>query len=49
LGIDVELKKTTSKTAKKTNEFSLAAGLWENYQINSSELREQAWSRNKRY
>jgi hypothetical protein len=46
-GIDVELKKTISKTANKTNEFSLAAGLWENYQINSSELREQAWRRNK--
>ena len=46
-GIDVELKTTISKTAKKTQEFSLSAGLWADYQINSSELREQAWSRNK--
>jgi len=46
-GIDVELKTTISKTAKKTQEFSLSVGLWADYPINSSELREQAWSRNK--
>jgi hypothetical protein len=46
-GIDVELKTTISKTAKNTQEFSLSAGLWADYQINCPELREQAWSRNK--
>lgn len=47
-GIDVELKKTVTipKTVKKSQEFSLANGLWEDYQINSTELRKQAW-RNK--
>ena len=44
-GIDVELKTTFSKTTKKTQEFSLANGLWENYEINSSELRKKAWLR----
>ncbi|MEI6752917.1 MAG: hypothetical protein WCK78_07095 [Paludibacter sp.] len=44
-GIDVELKTTVNKTAKKTHEFSLANGLWEDYQINSTELRKQAWQR----
>lgn len=46
-GIDVELKTTVSKTTKKAQEFSLANGLWEDYQINSTELRKQAWQRNK--
>jgi len=32
---------------KKKNEFSLVAGLWEDYEINSSELRNNAWQRNK--
>lgn len=45
-GIDVELKTTVSKNTKKTQEFSLANGLWEDYQINSTELRKQAWQRN---
>ena len=46
-GIEVELKTSISKTAKKTQKFSLAAGLWEDYHINSSELRNEAWNRNK--
>lgn len=45
--IDVELKTTVRKTTKKVQEFSLAKGLWEDYQINSTELRKQAWQRNK--
>ena len=45
-GIDVELRKTVSKTTKKAQEFSLANGLWENYEINSSEIRKKAWLRN---
>jgi N6-adenosine-specific RNA methylase IME4 len=45
-GLDVELKTTIIKTTKKSHEFSLANGLWENYQINSTELRKQAWQRN---
>ena len=47
LGIEVELRNSISKTVKKNNEFSLAAGLWEDYEINSSELRNNAWQRNK--
>ena len=43
LGIEVELKTNISKTGKKNKEFSLAAGLWEDYELNSSELRKQAW------
>lgn len=46
-GIEVELKTSISKTAKKTQKFSLSAGLWEDYHINSSELRNDAWNRNK--
>lgn len=46
-GIDVEIKTSVPKTAKKSEEFSLATGLWEDYQINSAELRKQAWDRNK--
>jgi hypothetical protein len=44
-GVDVELKTTVSKITKKSKDFSLSAGLWEDYQINSSELREKAWRR----
>jgi hypothetical protein len=47
LGIEVELRTDISKTAKKKKEFSLAAGLWEDYQIDSSELRNKAWQRKK--
>ncbi len=47
LGIEVEVKSGITKTVKKDNEFSLAVGLWENYELNSSELRKQAWQRNK--
>jgi hypothetical protein len=47
LGIEVELRTDISKTAKKKKEFSLAVGLWEDYQLDSSELRNQAWQRNK--
>jgi len=47
LGIEVELRTSISKSVKKKNEFSLAAGLWEDYEINSSELRNNAWQRNK--
>ena len=46
-GIDVELRKSTTKAIKKSEEFSLTAGLWEDYQIDSTDLRNQAWQRNK--
>ena len=46
-GIDVELRKSTTKAIKKSEEFSLTAGLWEDYQIDSTDLRNQAWQRKK--
>jgi len=49
-GIDVEIKTKIDKAVKVTKNrdaFSLSAGLWEDYQINSSELRTKAWQRNK--
>jgi len=49
-GIDVELKINSDRAVnvrKKKKEFSLSVGLWDDYQINSSELRSQAWERNK--
>ena len=46
-GIDVELRKSTTKAIKKSEEFSLTAGLWEDYQIDNTDLRNQAWQRNK--
>jgi hypothetical protein len=44
--IDAELK-TTTTSAKKSNIFSLSAGIWEGYDIDGVELRKQAWNRNK--
>jgi len=46
-GIDVELRKSTTKAIKKSEEFSLTAGLWEDYQIDNTDLRNQAWQRKK--
>ena len=38
---------TKPKTTKKKNDFSLSAGLWKDCNIDSVELRAQAWGRNK--
>jgi hypothetical protein len=46
LGIEVELKTSISNSVKRNKDFSLAAGLWEDYEISSSELRKQTWQRN---
>ena len=43
--IDAELNMNAApKTGKKAN-FSLAAGLWEDYEIDANELRKEAWNR----
>lgn len=44
--IDAELKTTPMLKEKKQN-FSLAVGMWEDYDINANELRKQAWNRNR--
>ncbi len=44
--IDAELK-TSSITTKKKSSFSLAAGIWKDYNIDANKLRTQAWNRNK--
>ena len=44
-GIEAELKKTVTKTINTNSEFSLTAGLWSDYQLDSEELRKQAWQR----
>lgn len=44
--IEVEVKKNIEVSHQKKTNFSLAAGLWEDYKIDADELREQAWNRN---
>jgi hypothetical protein len=45
-GVEVEVKKTSTTSVKKVDEFSLSTGLWSDYAIDSSELRKKAWLRN---
>ncbi|HAK78814.1 hypothetical protein FHS57_005714 [Runella defluvii] len=40
--IEVEVK-TSKKTSKPSEEFSLTAGLWKDYELDANELRKQAW------
>jgi hypothetical protein len=42
--VDVELKVTRSETKRKRVSFSLSEGIWKDYQIDSNELRRQAWN-----
>ena len=42
--INVELKVTHPKTDRKQADFSLSSGIWKDYQIDSDELRKQAWN-----
>ncbi|HMP29530.1 MAG TPA: hypothetical protein PKD85_08010 [Saprospiraceae bacterium] len=44
--IEVELK-TSPVISKKQSAFSLAAGIWKDYNIDGNELRTKAWTRNK--
>jgi len=43
--IEAELKTSTLKAVKKEKSFSLSAGLWSDYSVDSKELRNKAWSR----
>ena len=43
--IDAELKTTRSGKSAKSNEFSLAKGIWNDYKIDAEELRTKAWTR----
>lgn len=46
--INAELKRTfVPKKKKDKEEFSLAAGIWEGYDIEANELRKNAWNRGK--
>lgn len=42
--IDAELK-ITQPNKSKSNEFSLSQGIWSDYEIDASELRDKAWKR----
>ncbi len=44
--IEAELQ-TSPNVAKKKTDFSLSVGLWKDYPIDASELRNQTWKRNK--
>jgi hypothetical protein len=44
--VDAELKRTPLEEKKKVA-FSLSAGIWKNYNIDSDLLRKQAWNRSK--
>lgn len=44
--IEVEFKNSVEVNTKKKSDFSLSAGIWEDYKLDGSELRKQAWSRN---
>lgn len=45
--IDAEVKKNEEPVIRKKAKFSLSAGIWKNYSIDTGELRKQAWNRNK--
>ncbi len=45
--IEAEVKRTKEKTAAKKQAFSLASGMWKDYNIEAAQLRKQAWNRNK--
>jgi hypothetical protein len=44
--IDAELK-TSPTISKKKSDFSLAVGLWKDFNVDANELRKKAWNRNK--
>lgn len=44
--IDVELKTNDIKVKDESN-FTLSAGLWKDYDLDASKLREKAWDRDK--
>ncbi|CAF4502792.1 unnamed protein product, partial [Rotaria socialis] len=44
--IEAELK-TISMVSQEKTDFSLAAGMWKDYTIDTNEIRVQAWKRNK--
>jgi hypothetical protein len=43
--IDVELRTVSPNKSTKTMKFSLSKGIWSDYNINSTELRDKAWKR----
>jgi len=43
--IDVELRTVSPKISTKTKKFSLSKGIWSDYNISSTELRDKAWKR----
>lgn len=45
--IKAELKQTFKETNSKKEPFSLAEGIWSDYEIDGHQLRERAWNSNK--
>jgi len=43
----VEIAKVKKKKAADKNDFFSSAGLWANREVNTKELRKQAWNRTK--
>jgi hypothetical protein len=43
--IEAEIKTSTPKKGNKQHHFSMAAGIWKDYDIDANELRNKAWSR----
>lgn len=42
---DIEAEvKISEKVTKKSEDFSLSVGLWQDYEIDAKELRKQAWN-----
>ncbi|WP_316843696.1 hypothetical protein [Pedobacter psychrodurus] len=45
LDIDAELRTTEEQKSTEAVVFSLAKGIWSDYNIDSAELRQKAWKR----
>ena len=43
--IDAEVKITDVKKIQKSSAFSLAKGIWRDYNVDANELRDKAWKR----
>jgi hypothetical protein len=41
--MDVEIRNTPKVEEKEEKEFSLSAGIWEDYNIDATTLRKEAW------
>jgi hypothetical protein len=44
-GIEAEIKNKRTNEVKKNTKFSLSAGMWSDYDLDSNTLRQEAWQR----